>query len=1086
MQTKLSRYADGVIEAAWLAAVITIPIFFNVYSSRIFEPDKAALLRSLAIITLAAWAVKLFDQRGIQWTRIRPEGPRWKTLLRFPLAAPVLALAASYLISTLLSIVPGTSLFGSYQRMQGSYTMFSYLVFFASLLGNLRRKEQVERLLTAMILSSLPVAVYGLLQRFMLDPIPWGGDTVNRIASTMGNSIFTGAYLILVFPLTVVRIYRSFGDLFKARENLSSRFVLATLYVFIAMMQVLALYFTQSRGPVLGWMFSLFLMALVFSFLWQKRWLAYSLVTAAALGVGFLLVLNIEGGPLEGLRNSPSVGRFGQMLDPESRNAQVRRYIWEGVVDLVLPHEPLKYPDGATDRLNFLRPLIGYGPESMYVAYNSFYPPELTQVEKRNASPDRAHNETWDSLVITGVIGLGAFVFLFTSVFYYGLKWLGMIETDWHRRLFLALFLGLGAVSAAIFVVAGGPGYFGVGLPFGMLIGLVIYIVHAALFVHPPVIRNEGQKLRVLTLTGLLAVVGAHFVEINFGIGIVSTRTYLFVAIALLALVGTILPRYGAYGGTPVGIEGGAERTWIEEAASVNQAARPEDVKKRRKAAGRPVPRSEGMPFPAVWREALAGAFILSLILVTLGYNLISTASGAKSLGAILWDSLTVLPQANHDTTFSVLLLAVVVWLASAFVLASEDNLAGSPEVWLKAVGVILGVSLLAALVYWTWQAGSLARIVGNAPTNLDEVAAHLGRYEALLTGYYFILVLVVLTGASLLPAAWPVQNTRQGGLSLALTPLAFLSAFVILISTNMRVIQADMAFKLGDPYASAGEWGATMMIYRRAIQLAPREDHYYLFLGRANLEYGKTLEGEEEKERVMTQAGAALKTAQELNPLNTDHTANLARLYNLWAEETADAGLRRERSETASAYFADAVTLSPTQARLWDEWALLRLNGLGDLQGALERLQHSLVLDPYYDWTYALLGDYYGRVAQKASPDGSQERRTALDRAAEAYRKALELAEDQTSIYSYALALAGVESQREEPGNAIAAYQQALAIAPQNPDGWKIQENIARLHADNGNLEEALAYATAALNAAPQDQKTRLEELVSQLGGQP
>ncbi len=65
-----------------------------------------------------------------------------------------------------------------------------------------------------------------------------------------------------------------------------------------------------------------------------------------------------------------------------------------------------EFPDGREDPFNFLRPLIGYGPESMYVAYNRFYPPELTQVEKRNASPDRSHNETWDSLVITGVLGL--------------------------------------------------------------------------------------------------------------------------------------------------------------------------------------------------------------------------------------------------------------------------------------------------------------------------------------------------------------------------------------------------------------------------------------------------------------------------------------------------------------------------------------------------------------------------------------------------------------------------------------------------------------------------------------------------------
>jgi hypothetical protein len=41
-RTKLSRFCDGIMEAAWLAALIVVPLFFDVYSSRIFEPDKIA------------------------------------------------------------------------------------------------------------------------------------------------------------------------------------------------------------------------------------------------------------------------------------------------------------------------------------------------------------------------------------------------------------------------------------------------------------------------------------------------------------------------------------------------------------------------------------------------------------------------------------------------------------------------------------------------------------------------------------------------------------------------------------------------------------------------------------------------------------------------------------------------------------------------------------------------------------------------------------------------------------------------------------------------------------------------------------
>jgi hypothetical protein len=65
MKNRLARYCEGVMEAGWLVAVIITPLFFNVYSSRVFEPDKAALLRLLALVMLAAWVVKSVSERAV-------------------------------------------------------------------------------------------------------------------------------------------------------------------------------------------------------------------------------------------------------------------------------------------------------------------------------------------------------------------------------------------------------------------------------------------------------------------------------------------------------------------------------------------------------------------------------------------------------------------------------------------------------------------------------------------------------------------------------------------------------------------------------------------------------------------------------------------------------------------------------------------------------------------------------------------------------------------------------------------------------------------------------------------------------------
>src|SRR5262245_61029272 len=190
MSNRLSRYCDGVMEACWLLALILAPLFFNIYSSRVFEPDKIALVRSLALITGAAWLIKLLSEGGPRFTIPLPAsryGPI-AGFYRLPLVVPVLAVVAIYIISTIFSVSPHATVYGSYQRMQGTFSTFSYIVLFAAIAANLRRRAQVERIITTVILTSLPISVYGLLQRFQRDPLPWGGDTVSRITGNMGNA----------------------------------------------------------------------------------------------------------------------------------------------------------------------------------------------------------------------------------------------------------------------------------------------------------------------------------------------------------------------------------------------------------------------------------------------------------------------------------------------------------------------------------------------------------------------------------------------------------------------------------------------------------------------------------------------------------------------------------------------------------------------------------------------------------------------------------------------------------------------------------------------------------------------------------
>ncbi len=1098
MPTKLSRYAEGIIEAVWLAAVIAAPVFFNIYSSRIFEPDKITLIRTLALVGLAAWLVKVIDERGVRWERIPRGENRLKSLLSIPLIAPVAALFVVYLLSTIFSVTPYTSLWGSYQRLQGTYSTFSYLAIFILLVANLRRRAQVERLVSVIVLASLPVGLYGILQRYRADPIPWGGDVSGRIAANMGNSIFVAAYLIMAFPLTVMRTVDAFDALLKDRGRTAPHFARATGYVFIVALQLIALYFSSSRGPWLGFGASLVLLWFGLSLIWRSRWMTISGLLLSLVGAVFLILLNIPNGPLESLRTRPEFGRLGELLSAESRTGRVRTLIWQGASELVKPHEPLEYPNGKTDTFNILRPIIGYGPESMYVAYNRFYPPELTQVEKRNASPDRSHNETWDSLVVTGILGMLVYLTLFGSVFYFGLKWLGLIQLPWQRKLFLTLYVLLGLVSAVVFVAWRGLAYLGVALPFGMFMGVIIYLLCVAMFGHIESQAASQDKLRAYTLLGLTAAILAHFVEANFGIAIAATRTYFWAYTALLVLVGYILPLYGEFT-LDVAPAGESQHDNPKQSGSAmpsTRSAAPGKVKttstlaKKRRPAGRAAgsARSEG------GYEAAAIGGIIAILLITLGYEYISNASRATTALGLIWNSLTTLGNTGGRASYGLFALVLTTWLLGVILLASEAvqyrkvNDEEQLLSWGKMILTGLGISLGLAFIFWLAHASGLVQLGQSSATTIDGILDQVRRSEQILTTYYVGLFLIIFGLAVTLPVQWPSASGRWPSVSYALAVVIFVLAFGGAAYTNLRVVQADIAFKTGDLFARPDSWPVAIRIYDRARDLAPSEDYYYLFLGRAYLEYAKTLQDPTEREQLVAQAAEDLKEAQRINPLNTDHTANLARLYSLWSGYASDDAARQQRAETSDRYFGQAVMLSPHNARLWDEWAVHLLSVLDQPDVAYERLQKALELDPYYDWTYGLLGDYYSRYKAAAADLTSDQKKEIMLQAADYYTRAVQLSGEATAQLrsGYATAFGGLQTQLGNLDKARQAYELALQFWPEHPDRWRIQAALTRIYFDSGDLAQAVNYARLALESAPQDQKPAIENLLAQLGIQP
>jgi tetratricopeptide (TPR) repeat protein len=1184
--SRLSAWCDRIIEFGWIAAVIVVPLFFNIYSSRVFEPDKLTTLRSIAIVMCVAWLVKWFEERR---NPNRDTQLTWRTAL----VLPTVFLVVVYVISTALSVAPRTSLLGSYQRLQGTYTTFSYIVVFFMLLQGLRTRAQLERLLTLMVINSFPIAVYGLLQRLKMDPLPWGGDTVDRVAGNMGNSIFIAAYLIMTFFVNLYKIADSFVSIFRTEKPRVADVVRAACYIVILLMSAVVITtLAGSRGPQLGFFAGLFFLMLLMVQLLRKRSLRFGLTVGSILlgvaGLAFLIWINFakDNPTAESLRqNVPLFTKLSSVMQTTNGTNAVRVLIWEGAVRLVLPHSPIQNPDGTPDQFNALRPFFGYGPESMYVAYNRFYPPRLANFEARNASPDRSHNETWDSLVITGLVGFIAYMALFGSVFYYGFRWIGLIATRFEKLLFPVLYIAGGLLAGGYLWSIGEQKLFGVGVAAGVAAGLALFLVVSALI---NALRKEGEDVRSslslrdqMLLIAIVSTIVAHFVEIHTGIAIASTRTHFWVLIGVMVVVGLgwmkVEPRAMSHEPRAMSHEPRAMSQVSENADNGEQrsnvsTSKPANLqtsqgKRRQRAAQsasvsrqtRSAPRSRsGFNLPDWFGTVASYGLLLGLVLGIMSFDFTNNIPRYTNAAQLFIKALVELP--NQGSSYGVLLMFLLTLGLGVGIIVSElhregalrDNNANV----LPAAALVVSIAVFVWFAFGTFIAGRLVDFIttqaGDAESIL-RIAEQLAQFPV----YVYLLI-----GAIMLIGAWALRDedgvrapkgmASVGGLSVGLVGL-IVAPFTISYS-NLQPIQADIIYKQASPWDQQGArqiagpnspvqaWDLGIAHHRRAIQLAPNEDFYYLWLGRGLLEKARSTPSQETTRRIqdndnfsriiddkqldiqragnqiaiptaglsqadlLAAAKIILQEARVINPLNTDHSANLARMWTQTAGIAKTPEERDERLKNSDKEYGTATNLSPNNAQIWNEWANLKITQ-GKFDEAQVKLDQSLKIDPKFDSTYLLRASLLLQQAEQFNAKRQQaqqalasvpvsdtakvdEAKQTLAQTEQPWRdtmqKAIPELEGAVKVNpNNTQALGQMLLIYQQLGNLPKAIESGEAIVKISDKDWNAYRNLAVLYRDSQQKEKALENAKKSLALAPQEQQATLQAFVQQLGGQ-
>jgi len=301
-----------------------------------------------------------------------------------PRITPITFFFGLFVVTILVADIFGLnitrSIWSNFERMEGWVMLahlFALFVLFEKVLFEL---GFWRKWLTASLGVSVFVGVHGVLQLSGAAEIHQGGV---RLDANFGNATY----------LAVYTLFHSFfaAWLFLQSRSVSVRF----LYGGVGALNLVLLYFTATRGALLGLVAGIGISLLVYVFCTKNKKVLAGLIA-------FVLFVSMSFGVLAAHKDrvfvaeNPVLSRIAGISFGEG---ETRFRIWSIALEGF-----------------YERPLLGWGQGNFNLVFSKYYNPVLYAQEPWF---DRAHNVIFDWLVAGGVLGLGTYLLLFGSLVVY-------------------------------------------------------------------------------------------------------------------------------------------------------------------------------------------------------------------------------------------------------------------------------------------------------------------------------------------------------------------------------------------------------------------------------------------------------------------------------------------------------------------------------------------------------------------------------------------------------------------------------------------------------------------------------------------
>jgi O-antigen ligase/tetratricopeptide (TPR) repeat protein len=357
-----------IIALVALGALFFVPTFISESLLFPFITGKNFVFRLLVLAVALVSAYLILTTRKIT----SPNTPTHKI---FAVLVGVLGISAFFAENTT------RSLWSNFERMEGWFTHALLLLFFVLLYNAITTAKQWRNLFKVSLLANVYVLIFALMQ--YVGAV--GTFQSTRLDATLGNATYLAGYFLFYFFILLW--------LLSTTKEVLARYT----YGALALINVLFIFLSLTRGGMLGLIVAGFLMLVLFT-VRKTEFPVMKKVSIGLIGIGIVLVgLFFTFKDSTFIQTTPALQRLST-ISVSDWTAQSRFYIWQ------MSYEGFKE-----------RPLFGHGQDNFLYVFSKHFDPRMGAYEPWY---DRSHNVFFDWLIAGGILGLIGYLALYGVSFY--------------------------------------------------------------------------------------------------------------------------------------------------------------------------------------------------------------------------------------------------------------------------------------------------------------------------------------------------------------------------------------------------------------------------------------------------------------------------------------------------------------------------------------------------------------------------------------------------------------------------------------------------------------------------------------------